>query len=125
MDCIRVHCTGSFTGVATIGGYDLISVYDIISYTSAHLLVFRELSFCFQPHGGVRLDFAFTRVPFFFEPNFDALIKPLDAALRMQAEDSNPLHPGVFKQNYEPVRYGEFLKKKVGSNFDTGKGRYD
>jgi hypothetical protein len=29
----------------------------------------------------------------------------------------------IVKPNYEPVRYGEFLKKKVGSNFDTGKGK--
>jgi hypothetical protein len=56
------------------------------------------------------------------------LIKPLDAALRMQAEDTNFLHPGEgsgIKPNYEPVQYGEFLKKKVGNNFDTGKGKYD
>ena len=84
-----------------------------------------SLLFVFNPHGGARHDLACTRIPFFFEPNFDALIKPLDAALRMQAVDSDPLHPGVVKRIYEPVRYGEFLKKKVGSNFDTGKGRYD
>lgn len=68
------------------------------------------------------------RIPFFFEPNFDAFIKPLDAAVCMQAVGSNSLRPGegtTVKPNYEPVRYGEFLKKKVGSNFDTGKGRYD
>jgi len=67
-------------------------------------------------------------IPFFFEPNFDALVKPLDGALRMQAGDTNFLHPSVkavAKPNYEPVQYGEFLKKKVGNNFDTGKGRYD
>jgi len=67
-------------------------------------------------------------IPFFFEPNFNALIKPLDAALRMQAEDTNYLYPSegaVIKPNYEPVQYGEFLKKKVGNNFDTGKGKYD
>ena len=46
----------------------------------------------------------------------------------MQAEDTNFLHPGegnLIKKNYEPVRYGEFLKKKVGNNFDAEKGRYD
>ncbi|KAF9783446.1 Clavaminate synthase-like protein [Thelephora terrestris] len=67
-------------------------------------------------------------VPFFFEPNFDALIKPLNAVLRMQAEDSNFLHPRERKRvgpNYEPVQYGEFLRKKVGNNFDLGKGKYD
>ena len=69
-----------------------------------------------------------TRVPFFFEPNFDAVIKPLDAALRMQAEDSNFLHPHerrIVKPEYEPIRYGEFLTKKVGNNFALGKGKYD
>lgn len=68
------------------------------------------------------------RIPFFFEPNFDALVKPLDAVLRMQAEDPKFLHPDngtKVKPNYEPVQYGEFLKKKVGNNFDTGKGKYD
>jgi hypothetical protein len=89
--------------------------------------VFRELSFRLQSRCGVGRDFAFIRIPFFFEPNFDALIKPLDAALRMQAGDTNFLHPAeeiVIKPNYEPVRYGEFLKNKVGNNFDTGKGKY-
>lgn len=72
-------------------------------------------------------DFCSTRIPFFSEPNFNALIKPLDAALRMQAEDTDFLHPkvAVVRPTYEQVRYGEFLKKKVGSNFDTGKGKYD
>jgi len=73
-------------------------------------------------------DLTSTRIPFFFEPNFDALIRPLDAALRMQAEDTNFLHPGKeneVKRSHEPVQYGEFLKKKVGNNFDIGKGRYD
>ena len=68
------------------------------------------------------------RIPFFFEPNFDALVKPLDAALRMQAGDTNFLHPGkenVISSNREPVRYGEFLAKTVGNNFATGKGKYD
>ncbi|QRV77469.1 hypothetical protein RhiJN_05484 [Ceratobasidium sp. AG-Ba] len=56
-------------------------------------------------------------VPFFFEPNFDAVVKPLPAALRL-AETSK-------EQLAEPVVYGEFLYKKVASNFVLGKGRYD
>lgn len=78
--------------------------------------------------GGVGLDLASSRIPFFFEPNFDAFIKPLDAVLRIQAEDIDFSHPGkgsTAKPNHEPVRYGEFLKNKVGNNFDTGKGKYD
>jgi len=77
---------------------------------------------------GVGRDLASSRIPFFFEPNFDALVKSLDAAVRMQAEDTDFLHPSegtTVKPNYEPVQYGEFLKKKVGNNFNTGKSKYD
>ncbi|KAF7288566.1 Oxoglutarate 3-dioxygenase [Mycena chlorophos] len=71
-------------------------------------------------------------IPFFFEPNFDAMIKPLAAAKRIRG-DTAP--------EPEPVSYGEislsnlicsltrstgaFLMKKVGNNFTTGKGKYD
>ena len=92
-----------------------------------HLLAFRKHPSRLSSHSG-GCNFTSIRIPFFFEPNFDAFIKPLDAALRMQAEDTNFLHPGqgsLTKRNHEPVRYGEFLRKKVGNNFDTGKGRYD
>ncbi|KLO11483.1 Clavaminate synthase-like protein [Schizopora paradoxa] len=63
------------------------------------------------------------RIPFFFEPNFNAHITPLPAALRLQEGTVQPAYNanGV----YEPVVYGEFLTKKVANNFDTGKGRYD
>jgi len=67
-------------------------------------------------------------VPFFFEPNFNAYIKPLDAAVRMQAGDSNFLHPSKrppVQPNYEPIRYGDFLTRKVAGNFVLGKGKYD
>ena len=60
-----------------------------------------------------------TRIPFFFEPNFDTLVKLLDAALCMQAKDFNILQNGkrkTVKPSYEPVIYGEFLKKKVANN---------
>ena len=64
-------------------------------------------------------------MPFFFEPNFDALVEPLAAALRIQEEDKAIRKiPDPIKK-YQSVVYGEFLLKKVGSNFDTGKGRYD
>ncbi|KAG8772164.1 hypothetical protein FRC12_003221 [Ceratobasidium sp. 428] len=56
-------------------------------------------------------------VPFFFEPNFDAVIKPLPAALRLAETPKGKLA--------EPMVYGEFLYKKVASNFNVGKGRYD
>jgi len=58
-------------------------------------------------------------IPFFFEPNFDAEVKPLPAALRLQKSD------GAVEQR-KPVIYGEFLVAKVGNNFaDDKKGRYD
>jgi isopenicillin N synthase-like dioxygenase len=60
------------------------------------------------------------RIPFFFEPNFNALVKPLDAVRRTrqaQAEhEREPLR--------DPIVYGEFLKKKVGTNFTTSRDRY-
>ncbi|KAJ7134614.1 Clavaminate synthase-like protein [Mycena epipterygia] len=56
-------------------------------------------------------------VPFFFEPNFDAHVKPLAAAKRIQGPGSVP--------EKQPVVYGEFLMAKVGNNFAGGKGKYD
>ncbi|KAJ7644122.1 hypothetical protein FB45DRAFT_896994 [Roridomyces roridus] len=55
------------------------------------------------------------RVPFFFEPNFDALIQPLAAVKRIQGSAPEK----------KPVVYGEFLMGKVSGNFAGGKGKYD
>ena len=71
-------------------------------------------------------------MPFFFEPNFDAHISPLDAALRLQAptyvhSDDKESYSKPATIVYEPVTYGDFLLKKVTNNF-TGKstkGKYD
>ncbi|KAF7365225.1 Oxoglutarate 3-dioxygenase [Mycena venus] len=57
-------------------------------------------------------------VPFFFEPNFDARVKPLAAANRIQGTTGTV-------PDKQPVVYGEFLMAKVGNNFTGGKGRYD
>ncbi|TFK91135.1 Clavaminate synthase-like protein [Polyporus arcularius HHB13444] len=65
------------------------------------------------------------RIPFFFEPNFHAHIEPLPAALRLQEEDRRVRGIDKPVKMYTPLVYGDFLLKKVGSNFDTGKGRYD
>ncbi|KAF8635967.1 hypothetical protein AX15_000131 [Amanita polypyramis BW_CC] len=52
-------------------------------------------------------------VPFFFEPNFDAEVKPLTAALRLQKRVS-------VRQS---VMYGQFLVSKVGNAFaKSGQG---
>lgn len=52
-------------------------------------------------------------MPFFFEPNFDAHVKPLAAALRIQEKDPQ-LAPS---KAYDPVTYGDFLLGKVSNNF--------
>ncbi|KAJ7675839.1 hypothetical protein DFH06DRAFT_1170709 [Mycena polygramma] len=56
------------------------------------------------------------RVPFFFEPNFNAHVEPLAAAKRIQ---------GGHVADKKSVVYGEFLLAKVGNNFAGGKGKYD
>ncbi|KAI0034630.1 Clavaminate synthase-like protein [Vararia minispora EC-137] len=63
-------------------------------------------------------------IPFFFEPNFDAMITPLSAALRLQNGVRKPGDDSEPTKKYTPTRYGDFLMKKVGGNFATGKGRY-
>ncbi|KNZ81268.1 putative iron/ascorbate oxidoreductase [Termitomyces sp. J132] len=57
-------------------------------------------------------------IPFFFEPNWDAEVRPLAAALRLQKPEDK-------KEQRRSVVYGEFLLKKVGNNFADSKGRYD
>ncbi|KAG8982887.1 hypothetical protein FRB90_006483 [Tulasnella sp. 427] len=62
-------------------------------------------------------------LPFFFEPNFDALVKPLAAVIRAQDASGEKIDDKA----YAPVVYGEFLKSKVTTNFSEatpGKGRY-
>lgn len=51
-------------------------------------------------------------LPFFFEPNFNAQVKPLTGALRKQKEEG--WLPG---KEYGEVKYGDFLLGKVGGNF--------
>lgn len=63
------------------------------------------------------------RIPFFFEPNFDARIEALPAALRLQ-DKSGGEHIDDVPRRYEPVIYGEFLKRKVANNFQGG-SKYD
>jgi len=62
-----------------------------------------------------------SRIPFFFEPNFDAHIKPLAAARRIQ--DGGTDIKTDSDVDSRSVVYGDFLMKKVGGNF--AKGRYD
>jgi len=64
-------------------------------------------------------------IPFFFEPNFDASVTPLPAALRLQERPANDNHHDIDVKSYSPVVYGDFLMKKVGNNFADGKGKYD
>jgi len=59
-------------------------------------------------------------VPFFFEPNFDAIVKPLDAVLRVRSKNDPE-----YKSQKVPAVYGDFLVGKVGNNFAAdSKGKY-
>ncbi|KAH9065414.1 Clavaminate synthase-like protein [Lactarius vividus] len=67
-------------------------------------------------------------IPFFFEPNFNARVAPLGAALRIQEDlsfTSDKCHVERMGRTYEPTVYGDFLLKKVDSNFATGHGKYN
>jgi len=71
-------------------------------------------------------------IPFFFEPNFDALVRPLPAALRIldaEASDAKCTESSASAEGrrmHTPVIYGDFLLSKVSNNFATGgRGRYD
>lgn len=55
--------------------------------------------------------------PFFFEPNFDALVQPTDAALKLLRVNKKEGEISELLAKYPPVVYGEHLKGKVGSNF--------
>ena len=50
-------------------------------------------------------------VPFFFEPNFDAVIKPRESCLERDHGE---------KKVVEQVVYGEYLVNKVAGNFYLG-----
>ena len=69
-----------------------------------------------------------TRIPFFFEPNFDAKVAPLAAAHRIQEDlsrNSEKDHTSEqTRKTYEPTIYGDFLMKKVRNNF-AGAGKYN
>jgi len=67
-------------------------------------------------------------IPFFFEPNFDAKVAPLEAARRIQ-EDLSRTTEGYntsqqIRKIYEPKIYGDFLLTKVSNNF-AGGGKYN
>ena len=51
-------------------------------------------------------------VPFFFEPNFNANVKLLDAARRKARDEGR-----AFPRDEGETVYGEYLLKKVGGNF--------
>jgi hypothetical protein len=64
------------------------------------------------------------RIPFFFEPNFDAVVKPLAVVSRLKGEKSGKNADARTQRS--PVVYGDFLVSKVGNNFDsTSKSKYD
>jgi len=67
-------------------------------------------------------------IPFFFEPNFDTKVAPLEAARRIQ-KDLSLITEGhdTAKNEYEPIVYGDFLREKVRNNFvhDDEEGEYN
>jgi len=63
-------------------------------------------------------------IPFFYEPNFAAVVKPLQAALRLQQNSGrhhfdSKSNKEEIKRTYDPIVYGEFLLSKVNNNFYT------
>jgi hypothetical protein len=72
-------------------------------------------------------------IPFFFEPNFDSKVAPLEAARRIQKDlslSTGKHHTSQGSQQagekiYEPVVYGEFLRGKVTNNFVSGGSKYN
>ncbi|KAJ3323842.1 hypothetical protein HDV06_001212 [Boothiomyces sp. JEL0866] len=52
-------------------------------------------------------------VPFFFEPNFDAIIEPLPICVEQTGG----------KPKYQPIMYGDHLLSKVTNNFDVSDGK--
>jgi isopenicillin N synthase-like dioxygenase len=64
-------------------------------------------------------------IPFFFEPNFDAIVEPLPAALQLREDKKRVETEGAVPgKQYQRIVYGDFLCGKVGSNFVVGKGKY-
>lgn len=63
------------------------------------------------------------RIPFFFEPNFDANISPLAAAARIKSAQPSTAPNGETKE-HKSVVYGKFLLGKVTNNF-AGGSKYD
>lgn len=88
-----------------------------------HFLAYREWIYL----GGLQIYTLtnYASIPFFFEPNFDTEVAPLEAAQRIQKDLSllggeHHTHKQVPENKYEPVVYGDFLRKKVSNNFDGG-----
>jgi len=67
-------------------------------------------------------------IPFFFEPNFDAKIAPIEAARRIQDDLSRTTErhhtSEQIRKAYEPTIYGNFLLTKVRNNFANGGSKY-
>jgi hypothetical protein len=69
-------------------------------------------------------------IPFFFEPNFDSKVAPLEAARRIQKDlglstERHHTSEQAREKTYEPVVYGDFLQGKVSGNFVSGGSKYN
>jgi isopenicillin N synthase-like dioxygenase len=66
-------------------------------------------------------------IPFFFEANFDADVRPIQSVLDLIRKEHNATDADIeaLKKKHPSQIYGEFLLKKVAGNFTVGKGKYD
>ncbi|EGF76933.1 hypothetical protein BATDEDRAFT_36127 [Batrachochytrium dendrobatidis JAM81] len=88
-------------GAFVINIGDMVNVWTNELYTSTlHRVIHTKDSFRIS-------------VPFFFEPNFDAIIAPLPECVKMSGK------PALF----QPLLYGDHLLGKVNSNFDVSTGK--
>jgi hypothetical protein len=120
-DCIRARCIGSYIEVRITGAFLLLPPLER-SHNVVLLAVFQQsiVSIFFK---FTYVDLIRTRIPFFFEPNFDAHVQPLEAAIRIQQREKDEKMKADSEKRYKPVAYGQFLMAKVGNNFAQGKYR--
>jgi hypothetical protein len=118
-DCTKARCTGWFTedrvtGKCCAGLFVELSLIDLCSVSCESAIICDIFVYLY-----------IDRIPFFFEPNFTANVVPLRAALRLLTSQDKESSSND-KQTYKSVVYGDFLLRKVDTNFALdGKGKYD
>jgi hypothetical protein len=105
-----------------IGESEWVLCASNINIPDPHFLAYREWIYLGLPTHTLTNH---ASIPFFFEPNFDTEVAPLEAARRIQKdlsllEGKHHTLKQVLEEKYKPVVYGDFLRKKVSNNFDGG-----